>query len=90
MFGNIYHATLFEINQTLFLKVGDTVRAIKKGQYEKLLKTNWSREIFTVHKNLPKNPKMFKFQNFRIKVIYKLLRKRNANCNKFMLFLRRK
>ncbi|GBL95303.1 hypothetical protein AVEN_37752-1 [Araneus ventricosus] len=51
-------------------KVGDTVRISKwKGRFEKGYENNWSTEIFTVHKIIPRIPTIYKLRDFHNIVI---------------------
>jgi len=52
------------------LKVGDTVRISKlKMIFEKGYEHNWTREIFTVHEILPRNPPVYRLKDLAGEVI---------------------
>jgi hypothetical protein len=52
------------------LKVGDTVRISReKMHFEKGYEQNWTREIFTIHKILPRQPVVYKLKDLAGEVI---------------------
>ncbi|XP_035234288.1 uncharacterized protein LOC118206136 [Stegodyphus dumicola] len=52
------------------LKVGDTVRVSKlKMIFEKGYESNWTREIFTIHEILPRNPPVYRLKDLTGEVI---------------------
>ncbi|GBN66758.1 hypothetical protein AVEN_169117-1 [Araneus ventricosus] len=67
---NLYGDLSKQKAKKLPFKVGDTVRISKwKGRFEKGYENNWSREIFTVHKILPRIPTVYKLRDFHNNVI---------------------
>ncbi|GBM81787.1 Putative uncharacterized transposon-derived protein F54H12.3 [Araneus ventricosus] len=67
---NLYGDLSEQKSEKPSFKVGDTVRISKwKGKFEKGYENNWSREIFTVHKIVPRIPTVYKLQDFNNNVI---------------------
>ncbi|GBM67575.1 hypothetical protein AVEN_73704-1 [Araneus ventricosus] len=67
---NLYGELIKEKSEKPSFKVGDTVRISKwKERSEKGYENNWSREIFTAHKILPRIPTVYRLQDFHNNVI---------------------
>ncbi|GBL91271.1 Putative uncharacterized transposon-derived protein F54H12.3 [Araneus ventricosus] len=67
---NLYGVLSEQKSEKPSFKVGDTVRISNwKGRFEKGYENNWSLEIFTVHKIVPRNPTVYKLRDFHNNVI---------------------
>lgn len=68
---NLYESQTFKkSNIKPKLNVGDTVRISKeKLRFEKGYEQNWTREIFTIHKILPRSPTVYKRKDLTGEII---------------------
>ncbi|GBN56405.1 hypothetical protein AVEN_182661-1 [Araneus ventricosus] len=66
---NLYGVLTKEKAEKSSFKVGDPVCISKWKRFEKGYETNWFREIFTVHKIVPKIPNVYKLRDFYNSVI---------------------
>jgi hypothetical protein len=72
--GQVWQTLYGQQKETLVpksdLKVGDTVRISKvKMHFEKGYEQNWTREIFTIMKIIPRNPVVYKLKDLAGEVI---------------------
>ena len=66
MFHTLYHNVLDNVQPVKYkFKIGDQVRISKiKRKFEKGYLPNYSKEIFTVSKKVPRNPAVYKLRDY--------------------------